>query len=188
MPVVHGRLVIAAPSSISPLAHLCPNEGPPGELEIGPNASICIGVVLAPWGGKIKIGSNVFIGPYCVLYGHGGLSIGSDVLIAGHCTIVPANHNFSDVTRPISHQDATALGIVIESDVWIGNGARILDGVKIGEGAIVGAGAVVTRDVPALAVVGGVPARIVKYRDGRDVPQQNPEMRGHGNSTFEKHR
>lgn len=54
--------------------------------------------------------------------------------------------------------------IEIGNDVWIGARAVIRDGVKIGDGAIVGAGAVVTKDVPAYAVVGGVPARILKYR------------------------
>lgn len=54
--------------------------------------------------------------------------------------------------------------ITIGNDVWIGAGAIVLDGVSIGDGAIVAAGAVVTKDVPAFAVVGGVPAKIIKYR------------------------
>lgn len=59
--------------------------------------------------------------------------------------------------------------IIIEDDVWIGNGATILSGVKIGQGAVIAAGAVVSTDVPAYAVVGGVPARLIKYRFSENV-------------------
>lgn len=59
--------------------------------------------------------------------------------------------------------------IVVSDDVWIGSGARILSGVKIGKGSIVGAGALVTKDVPPYAVVGGVPAKLIKYRFEKNV-------------------
>lgn len=54
--------------------------------------------------------------------------------------------------------------IIVDDDVWIGYGATILSGVHIGQGAVVAAGAVVTRDVPPYAIVGGVPAKVIKYR------------------------
>ncbi|MDG4883925.1 CatB-related O-acetyltransferase [Mesorhizobium sp. WSM4884] len=60
-------------------------------------------------------------------------------------------------------------GITIGNDVWIGHGAIILPGVKVGDGAVVGAGAVVTRDVPSYAIVGGSPARLIRYRFSQDV-------------------
>lgn len=64
------------------------------------------------------------------------------------------------VTYPYQSQKMTEVG----NDVWIGNGAALMTGVKVGDGAIVAAGAVVTKDVPPYAIVGGVPARIIKYR------------------------
>ena len=54
--------------------------------------------------------------------------------------------------------------IVVDDDVWIGYGATIMSGVHIGQGAVVAAGAVVTKDVPPYAIVGGVPAKVIKYR------------------------
>lgn len=59
--------------------------------------------------------------------------------------------------------------IIVGNDVWIGNGAKILYGVHIGDGAVIGAGAVVTKDVPPYAIVGGVPAKIIRYRFSEDI-------------------
>lgn len=112
-----------------------------------------------PPGGYIHIGSNSGIGQGTVLYGNGGLTIGNHVMIAGQCFVVASSHNFDDPDTPIRHQGFSASGIVIEDNVWIGAGAKILDGVTIGAGAIVGANAVVNRSVAPGARVGGIPAR-----------------------------
>ena len=94
--------------------------------------------------------------------------MGDYVRIAAHSIIIPANHVFSSLDKPIAKQGLTKQGISIGSDVWIGGGARILDGVRIGDGSVVAAGSVVTKDVPQRAVVGGVPAKLLNFRGPSD--------------------
>jgi acetyltransferase-like isoleucine patch superfamily enzyme len=133
-------------------------------VEIADDSRIEYGALLSTYGGYILVGRRCSIGPYCVLYGHGGLTIGDDVLIAAHVVIVPSNHNIDDPTIPIRDQWTTDVGIRIESNVWIAARATILDGVTIGSGSVVAAGAVVTRDVQPNSIVGGVPARVLRDR------------------------
>lgn len=138
-----------------------------GQVFIADGVRLSDGVILAPYGGSIRLEENVYIGPYCVLYGHGGLTIEKNTMLAGHCLVIPSNHNFTDVNKPISMQGATNLGITLGEDVWIGAGVRILDGVSIGHGCVVGAGAVVTQSLPDFSVAVGVPARIRAHHRGR---------------------
>jgi acetyltransferase-like isoleucine patch superfamily enzyme len=137
-----------------------------GSIEIGERTELHRGALLMTYGGDIRIGRNCSVNPYCVLYGHGGLTIGDNVRIAAHVVIVSANHNFARTDIPIAHQGVTARGINIGSDVWIGAGARVLDGIRVDDGAIIAAGAVVNGDVPARTIVGGVPARSIGVRSG----------------------
>ncbi|MBR5419941.1 MAG: CatB-related O-acetyltransferase [Lachnospiraceae bacterium] len=102
------------------------------------------------------------------------LKIGNCVSIAPEVWFIPcADHNLNTVsTFPFkvkilgSHPyEAVSKGdIIVEDDVWIGYRATILSGVHIGQGAVIGAGALVDKDVPPYAVVGGVPAKVIKYR------------------------
>ena len=110
---------------------------------------------------------RIYCGPYTVLYGHGGLRVGDDVMIAGQCMLIPANHKFNSLAAPIAAQGKSRQGIVIGDNVWLGCGVRILDGVNVGEGAVVAAGSVVTGDVPPRSVVAGVPGRLLKSREER---------------------
>jgi acetyltransferase-like isoleucine patch superfamily enzyme len=123
-------------------------------------------------GGEIRIGSGTHIQPYCVLNSViGKLDIGRNVQIAAHCGFFPYRHRIDDVDVPIQEQGfASKGGIVIDDDVWIGTGVKVMDGVHIGRGSVVGAGAVVTRDVPSYSVAVGNPARVVRRRTGRPTP------------------
>jgi acetyltransferase-like isoleucine patch superfamily enzyme len=146
-----------------------------GQIHISANVCLTDGVIIAPYGGSIHIGENVFLGPYCVLYGHGGLTIGKDTLIAAHSVIIPSNHGFADQEKTISIQPSTNFGITIGEDVWIGCGVKILDGVSIGKGCVVGAGAVVNKSLPDYSIAVGIPAKIIgkrgdALRDSRDNP------------------
>lgn len=136
-----------------------------GVIEVGASTEILHGCLLMTYGGSISIGANCSINPYTIIYGHGpGTIIGNNVLIAGQCMIIPANHNFSRTDIPINQQGTNSKGIIIEDDVWIAAGCTILDGVKIGKGAIVAAGSVVNRSVEPYSIVGGVPAKVIKSR------------------------
>jgi len=117
-------------------------------------------------GGKqTKIGGNSYIGKDCLLRGDGGLSIGNGVFIGPRVIIFTTNHNY-DNGETLPYDDSLIKkSVVIENYVWIGAGACIVPGVTIHEGAIVGMGAVVTKNVPALAIVGGNPAEVLKYRN-----------------------
>lgn len=156
-PVRFGRRVIVGRRS----AVLCDRAS---ELSIGDDTYVGPDVMIATYEGKIRIGNRVGINPYSILYGHGGLVIGDDVLIAAHTVIIPANHNFSRRDIPINTQGESRKGVTIGNDVWLGARVTVLDGVTIGQGAIVAAGAVVTQDVAPYTIVGGVPARVLSTR------------------------
>lgn len=135
-----------------------------GEITIGNNCSIHSYTHILACGGKISIGNNCSFNHFCMIYGHGGLVIGDNVRIATQTVIIPANHIFKDKNKLITRQGETKKGIIIEDNVWIGAGCKILDGVKIGRGVIVGAGAVVTKNLDSFCVYGGVPAKLIKRR------------------------
>lgn len=126
-------------------------------------------------GGRIELGKMNSVNPYCVLYGHGGLTTGDYVRIAAHTVIIPADHVFEDTNTPIARQGLTKQGIRIGDDVWIASGCTILDGVEIGAGCVIAAGAVVNRSVASFSVVGGVPAKVIKMRRQPEIMKNHTE-------------
>lgn len=160
--VIGKRVVIKSGARL-----ICTNAD--STIVIGDGSILHPGAILDTGpGGRIELGRSNSVNPYCVLYGHGGLKTGDYVRIAAHTVVIPANHIFDDPTMPIAKQGLTRKGIQMGSDIWIGTGSRILDGVTVHDGAIIAAGSVVNKTVDRGAIVGGVPARVIKYRPGFD--------------------
>lgn len=134
-----------------------------GSVVINDGVLLSKGFICDCYGGDVTIGANTFIGPHVILYGHGGISIGNDCLIAMGCKIVSANHSYEYGTN-INKQKNNIEPIVIGNDVWLGADVKVLAGVTIGDGCVVAAGSVVTKSIPAYSVVAGVPAKIIKQR------------------------
>lgn len=137
-----------------------------GSITLRENARLETGVVLHAYGGNIRLGRNLFVGPYTVIYGHGGVEIGDDCLIAMHCRIVSSNHAIPPFGADIQGSPDELRPTKIGRDVWLGAGVTVLGGVTIADGCIVGAGSVVTRDLPAGAIAYGAPAVIKSHREG----------------------
>lgn len=114
---------------------------------------------------NIELGKNVFIGHHSGIIAKGKkVKIGDNCMLAEGVFITTNEHGMKRDGTPMAFQEENQFEVIIGPDVWIGSKAIILPGVTIGEGAVVGAGAVVTKNVPPYAVVGGVPAKIIKYR------------------------
>ena len=111
------------------------------------------------FGKNIRVGKNVFINHACEFMDRGGITIGDDVLIGPKVNLVTINHPLDPATRRSTY----CKPIVIRNGAWLGAGVSVMPGVTIGENAVVAANAVVTRDVPDNAVVGGVPARVIRH-------------------------
>ncbi len=110
------------------------------------------------FGKNLTLGKDVFINIGCRFQDTGGIAIGDGTLIGHGSTLTTLNHGVD----PDHRADMIPAPIVIGRKVWLGAAVTVVPGVTIGDGAIVGAGAVVTRDVPANAIVGGVPARLIR--------------------------
>jgi acetyltransferase-like isoleucine patch superfamily enzyme/glycosyltransferase involved in cell wall biosynthesis len=135
-------------------------------VTVGAGALIAGSGVIAEPGEFVRIGRRTSIGVNNVIWGQGGVTIGADSLLGPDVVVVSENHESSATDIPIWQQGSVRAAVTIGDGCWIGAGAKILAGVTIGSGSVIGAGAVVTRDVPPLAIVVGVPAKIVAYRGG----------------------
>lgn len=110
------------------------------------------------YGKHTKIGKNVFINFDCIFLDLGGITIEDNVLIAPKVSLLSEGHPI----LPADRQSLVPGHIHIKKGAWIGANATLLPGVTIGENAVVAAGAVVSKNVPDNAIVGGIPAKIIK--------------------------
>jgi acetyltransferase-like isoleucine patch superfamily enzyme len=137
----------------------------PENIEIGDDVYIGHNTILKGYHlGKMVIGKGTWIGQQCFLHSAGGLSIGENVGIGPAVRVLTSRHAEEGVSKPILHSRIELDAVRIDDHADIGIGTIILPGVTVGKGAQVGAGAVVTRDVPAYAIVAGVPARQLGMR------------------------
>ena len=115
-------------------------------------------------GGESKI-SNATIGKFCSFGPEIRIGLGRHPLyLKSTFPGFYSNNRYYGVDKEYDNNEPEHLPVIIGNDVWVGTRAMILDGVSIGDGAVIAAGAVVTKDVPPYAIVGGVPAKIIKFR------------------------
>ena len=112
---------------------------------------------------KSTVGNFSELGTRCMIQSN--VSIGDNVIMGPDVKIYSRNHKFDSLELPIQNQGKSFHKTYIGNDVWLGANVIVTAGCKIGNHVIVAAGAVVTKDVPDFAIVGGVPAKILKYRN-----------------------
>jgi acetyltransferase-like isoleucine patch superfamily enzyme len=139
-------------------------------ITLGNNVSIlknsiieCTGVI-RELGEGLQIGNNVGIAQNCFLQVRGKVVIEDDVIFGPNVSVFSENHIFNNPELPVNVQGESRKGVKIESGVWIGANAVILDGVTVGKNSIIAAGCVVNKDVHPYTIVGGVPFKIIKMR------------------------
>lgn len=140
-------------------------------IVIGDGVNILDSTLIATNEGKIIIGDRSLLGPFCLIYGNGNVTIGSNVLISARTSISTVSHHTDRCDIPINEQGTFYDPVVIEDDVWIGMNTVILQGVRIGRGAIIGAGATVNKSIPAWNIAVGSPAKLIGRRKDAPVPK-----------------
>ena len=143
------------------------------KLEIGRNATLRIGrwswvghgTKIRVHEGEVSIGSKTVMGQECTISAYQHVSIGNECIVADRVMLIDFDHGVVEVERPIRLQGIYKRDVKVGSNVWMGYGSCVLRGVSVGHNSIVGTNAVVTRDVPENAVVGGVPAKVLRMRE-----------------------
>jgi acetyltransferase-like isoleucine patch superfamily enzyme len=157
--------------------------GPGLELKIEPGGEIRFGrfvwigdeTKIRCHEGAVEIGAKTVIGQECTISAYQRVRIGNECVIADRAMFIDFDHGMVDVERPIRLQGIYKRDVEVGNNVWIGYGACILRGVSVGDNSVVGTNSVVTKDVPANAVVGGIPARIIRMREApEDLSWERP--------------
>ena len=143
------------------------------QLQTGKNASIGFGrfvwigdgTKIRCHEGRVEIGTRTVMGQECTIYAYRHVKIGEQCVIADRTMFIDFDHGVVETECPIRQQGIYMKDVPVGSNVWVGYGACILRGVSVGDNSIIGTNSVVTKDVPANAVVGGVPARVLRMRE-----------------------
>lgn len=133
-------------------------------VTIGKAAIIMCSGVIANKGVGLIIGDYSAVGAQSFIGAQGGITIGNDVIMGPGVRIFSENHNFDRFDTPIRKQGESRSPVTIEDDCWIGSGVTILGGVTIGRGTVIAAGSVVTKNIPSMSIVAGIPAKVLKTR------------------------
>jgi acetyltransferase-like isoleucine patch superfamily enzyme len=138
---------------------------PRGQVRFGRFVWIGDGTKIRCHEGKVEIGAKTVIGQECTISAYQRVRIGDQCVIADRAMFIDFDHGIVEVERPIRMQGIYKRDVEVGNNVWIGYGACILRGVSVGDNSVIGTNAVVAKDVPANAIVGGVPARIIRMRE-----------------------
>ncbi len=159
---LRGRLRLDGLAFVGPGCVLQAGKG--ASIELGRWAWVGHGCKLRSHEGTVSIGAKTVLGQECTISSFQHVSIGRECVIADRVMLIDFDHGMVEVERPIRLQGIYKRDVRVGNNVWIGYGACILRGVTVGDNAVIGTNAVVTKDVPANAVVGGVPARLIRMR------------------------
>jgi maltose O-acetyltransferase len=130
--------------------------------DCGRNFQVASGVIIIGQE-RLSVGQDVYIGPYTAILCSERVVIEDEVMLAHKVMITDGNHTMKDKSYRFGPR--TTAPVVIKHGSWIATNAVILPGVTIGKGSLVGANSVVTKDVPDYAIVGGVPAKVIKIKE-----------------------
>jgi acetyltransferase-like isoleucine patch superfamily enzyme len=158
-----GRLVTDGPCFIRPGVKF--EIGPEARVSLGRWSWIGDGTKIRAHEGTVTIGARTVFGQECTLSSFQGIEVGRECIIADRVMMIDFDHRTEDPERPIREQGIYKRDLRVGHNVWIGYGACLLRGVTVGDNAVIGTSAVVTRDVPGNAVVGGVPATVLRMRE-----------------------
>jgi len=139
--------------------------GKRAEIRFGRFCWIGDGTKIRSHEGVVEVGAKTVMGQECTISSYKHVKIGEQCVIADRAMFIDFDHGVVEVEKPIRHQGIYTRPVEVGANVWIGYNACFLRGVRVGDNAIVGTNAVVPKDVPANAVVGGVPARIIRMRE-----------------------
>jgi acetyltransferase-like isoleucine patch superfamily enzyme len=157
-----SRLKLDGIAFVGPRVVLQVGKG--AQIELGRWSWLGHGTKIRCHEGRVSVGAKTVMGQECTISAFQSVKIGRECVIADRVMFIDFDHGVVEVERPIRLQGIYKRDVDVGNNVWIGYGACILRGVTVGDNAVIGTNAVVTKDVPANAVVAGLPAKVIRMR------------------------